>query len=610
MSSFFTAPASQRKRKRQDAVPSSTSKRRNTSAAGSRPQDQRASTRRRQRSESISGSESDSDDGMPDAAISEEDGSDYENETAAEKRLRLAEQYLENISAEVDEVGFDAAEIDRDLIAERLKEDVAESKGKVYRHIADKLDFDSAVRTFFRADQTDITAVAACSPYLYTVAKDKSIVKWELPSQSPSIPSTDALQEDQSTNTSEQKNPKFTTPLRPKKVAFARGRPSKNNDYPSHTSSILCAAASTTGRFLVTGGLDRRIVVWDVSSPSSLSPIKVFSQHRDAVTGLAFRRGTNQLYSCSRDRTIKVWSLDELAYVETLFGHQDSVMDIAAAAKEVCVSVGARDKSARLWKVGEETQLVFRGGGVAAAKGKSKESSKGDGGLRVWQSVSPELLHAEGSIDRVAMIDDETFVTGSDNGALSLWSVHKKKPVQVIPLAHGLDPITKLEESYPEEDLDPEKKPPAPPMARWITALTSLPYSDVVLTGSWDGTVKAWKVRTDKKGLESLGVVSPILDSHESNGSMNGLTNGQSTGSQKRIEGVINDLIVVEKGERAKQGITVVAVTSREHRLGRWNVDRIRSTAIKFDISRRRFETAVNGINGHANARSDESDAD
>ena len=49
------------------------------------------------------------------------------------------------------------------------------------------------------------------------------------------------------------------------------------------------------------------------------------------------------------------FSLDELAYVETLFGHQDEIVDIDALAQERCVSVGARDRTARLWKVVEET---------------------------------------------------------------------------------------------------------------------------------------------------------------------------------------------------------------------------------------------------------------
>jgi len=80
-------------------------------------------------------------------------------------------------------------------------------------------------------------------------------------------------------------------------------------------------------------------------------PLRVYDKHRDAVTGLAFRRGSNQLYSSSKDRTIKIWSLDELAYIETLFGHQDEVVDVAALAQERLVSVGARDRTARYWKV-------------------------------------------------------------------------------------------------------------------------------------------------------------------------------------------------------------------------------------------------------------------
>lgn len=34
--------------------------------------------------------------------------------------------------------------------------------------------------------------------------------------------------------------------------------------------------------------------------------------------GLAFRRGTHQLYSTSHDRSVKVWNVAENSYVETL----------------------------------------------------------------------------------------------------------------------------------------------------------------------------------------------------------------------------------------------------------------------------------------------------
>lgn len=129
MSSFFTLPASQRKRKRDDRATAPASKKRGVS--GNVNGGEKKGKGRREREESISESELDDDEELSSSAESaasaaseESEPESDEGETAADKRLKLAERYLENIREEVDEVGFDAAEIDRDLIAERLKEDV------------------------------------------------------------------------------------------------------------------------------------------------------------------------------------------------------------------------------------------------------------------------------------------------------------------------------------------------------------------------------------------------------------------------------------------------------------------------------------------------------
>lgn len=124
MSSFFTVPASERKRKREDRAAAPASKKRGVDANGDFGA--KGGARSRGRDESISGSDIDEDEISSMSGESEEEsGSESdEGETAAERRLKLAERYLENVREEVDETGFDAAEIDRDLIAERLKEDV------------------------------------------------------------------------------------------------------------------------------------------------------------------------------------------------------------------------------------------------------------------------------------------------------------------------------------------------------------------------------------------------------------------------------------------------------------------------------------------------------
>ena len=58
---------------------------------------------------------------------------------------------------------------------------------------------------------------------------------------------------------------------------------------------------------------------------------------------------------------VKLWSLDDQAYVDTLFGHQAEVLGIDAGRQERAVTVGA-DRTSRLWKIPEESQLIFRRG--------------------------------------------------------------------------------------------------------------------------------------------------------------------------------------------------------------------------------------------------------
>ena len=65
---------------------------------------------------------------------------------------------------------------------------------------------------------------------------------------------------------------------------------------------------------------------------------------------LTFREGTSELFSGSFDRTIKIWSAEDRAYINSLFGHQSEVLSIDCLRKERVLTVG-RDRSMQLWKV-------------------------------------------------------------------------------------------------------------------------------------------------------------------------------------------------------------------------------------------------------------------
>ena len=133
---------------------------------------------------------------------------------------------------------------------------------------------------------------------------------------------------------------------------------------------------------------------------------------------MSFRKGTNQLYTASHDRTLKLFDLTPsvFGYVETLFGHQDRVLSLDSLRAETAVSVGARDKTVRFWKITDETQLVFRGG----ARSKVREILEGDfGGDDIAdgsKEKAEEKRYIEGSLECVAMIDETNFLSGGDSG--------------------------------------------------------------------------------------------------------------------------------------------------------------------------------------------------
>ena len=50
-------------------------------------------------------------------------------------------------------------------------------------------------------------------------------------------------------------------------------------------------------------------------------------------------------------------------FFSTRFGHQDSVTGIDSLSRDRAVTSGGRDRTLRVWKVVEESQLVFNGHG-------------------------------------------------------------------------------------------------------------------------------------------------------------------------------------------------------------------------------------------------------
>ncbi|XP_039626732.1 U3 small nucleolar RNA-interacting protein 2 [Polypterus senegalus] len=365
---------------------------------------------------------SDSDSESPQVGKKQRNEDEEIEETAQEKKLRLAKIYLDQLREEETEKAEEDA-FETDLIAGRLQDDVLEQKGRLQRQVAK--DFqppDVADVRLLKGHKLPVTClvISPDDKHIFSSSKDCSIIKWDVETG--------------------------------KKVCTVPGgRKGTEDRHVGHTAHVLCMALSSDGKYLATGDRNKLVMIWDAATCRHLY---TFPGHRDAVSGLSFRRGTHQLYSASHDRSVKVWNVDENAYVETLFGHQDVITGLDSLSRERCVTAGGRDGTVRVWKIAEESQLVFHGHG--------------------------------GSIDCVQLINEEHMVTGADDGSVAVWSVNRKKPLVTIKQAHGCYGDGALAQPY------------------WICSMAALQNGDAVASGSHDSKVQLWRCSEGFRSMEPL----------------------------------------------------------------------------------------------------------
>ncbi|TRM66987.1 WD40-repeat-containing domain protein [Schizophyllum amplum] len=472
-----------------------------------------------------------------------------ENETPAEKRLRLAKLYLDSIKEGLAEGEFDAADVDRELISARLKQDVLEHSGKVHLFVADSYDLSQPPQETLstRGHRFSVTSAVASdsAEFLYTAGKEGSIIKWDL------------------RNGAKQKTMfKVRPDVKGKGKADVKGKGKAVPDASirGHTDEVLALALSSDGKYLASAGKDRRVCVWDAETGEWIKGFIGHLGHKDSISCLAFRKGSHQLYSGSFDRTLKVYDLspDVMGYVETLFGHQDVVLAIDALRGETCVSAGGRDKTTRFWKIVEETQLVFRGGGRSRIRDVLDGGLRGDdegedvddemdGGVKRKQRKEKDLKFVEGSLECVAMVDETTFVSGGDSGSICLWSTQKKKPIFTQPLAHGLHETESATEGVVQSP-------------RWVTSLAVLPYSDLFASGSWEGSIRLWQLDPKLKSFSLVGTVPAP-------GVVNSL---QLVPAPKAFLEHTEWASAPSVKKSAPSSVLLVAGLGQEHRFGRW----------------------------------------
>lgn len=209
-----------------------------------------------------------------------------------------------------------------------------------------------------------------------------------------------------------------------------------------HADPVTALALSPDGRTLVTGGRDRSIRVWDLNNAKV---IRTLQGHTEEITSLTFSKDGTQLASASKDQNIRIWNLSSSDEHRNFAGHEGYVWTAVFSGDGKLFASAGADKTIiiRNALTGEilkkipahaqaVTALAFDQDGALLA------SSGGDQLVKLWNVKTGELVkefkgHTSAVMAVAFSADSKQIISGGADKIACLWEIDKAEPVKMFP---------------------------------------------------------------------------------------------------------------------------------------------------------------------------------
>jgi WD40 repeat protein len=260
------------------------------------------------------------------------------------------------------------------------------------------------------------------------------------------------------------------------------------NTLPSPAS---CIALTSNGRYLISGGIDKLMKIWDIEKGCLLHSLR---GHKGIITALSVAKG--MAFTGSADGSVKVWSVPSAVCIDTLCGHKDSIKCIAVSKDAQMVASGSLDMSVRLWVLAAgllQHHFVFEGHTdviwcIELTRDTSKVASgASDKTVRVWDIQSQKCLHVlmhQENVKALAATNDSERLISADHSSYDQLRVWSLKTGACLRLLNGHNHA--------------------------VMSVIVVDDDRFALSGSRDGTIKLWSLDGDGLPLASFDAQSQI----------------------------------------------------------------------------------------------------
>lgn len=289
-----------------------------------------------------------------------------------------------------------------------------------------------------------------------------------------------------------------------------------------HTDIVKSIAFTNDNRYLVSGSLDKTIVVWDLMEKRQES---IFIGHSGQILSVIITYDDQFVISGSDDKTVRVWNLSSKCQEIIFEGFKSSVNTVAVTHDNKYVISGSSDKSIKIWNLIEKKlEWEFKGHDsnvnsiIITDDDKHIISGSSDRSIKLWNMLEKcqegIIEYPTSGVNFISLVYNNQCLSVSDNRFI-LWGLDEKKILLEFPFYSALAlskdeailitcsdnrtilQVWHLKEKCIQGELRGHLKE--------VKCVSISNNNQFAVTGSSDSTVRVWNLSSRQQEIEFKG---------------------------------------------------------------------------------------------------------